>query len=374
VRACLACLLIVLAACPGPGAGEDPAPDAAPPDAEPYCVDWPVPEGLFDPHQGICTERTCYDDPSPDLAACPGPCDGLGEAECLTTSACRALYDASANFSVAFWKCAGTAPSGPLSGTSCYGLGTAECSRHDDCAAVHYYVDVPEYGLKFDYCAPERWTEVDACAGVDCGTGRHCELQCHPCSADAPEPCWQLCHAACQPDPGTTCDTVTCPSGSHCEEVCTGELDVADARSCVTECRPDQPLSNESCIHSASCPPCPEGFWQGSAAQCTGTCIVSEACGSPAPGDCFGTVTCGEAPPPCPDGMTPGVLDGCYTGHCIPTEICDPATRSCESKTTEAACLEAAPYYCVPVYAGTGCTCAGSAECECETWTFSRCE
>jgi len=52
--------------------------------------------------------------------------------------------------------CVGTAPSGPVNGTACAGLDAHECSRHDDCIAVHYYVDVPAWGLKFDYCAPER--------------------------------------------------------------------------------------------------------------------------------------------------------------------------------------------------------------------------
>ena len=39
-------------------------------------------------------------------------------------------------------------------------------------------------------------------------------------------------------------------------------------------------------------------------------------------GSCVGTLTCDIAQPPCPDGTTPGIANGCYTLACIPNELC----------------------------------------------------
>lgn len=39
-------------------------------------------------------------------------------------------------------------------------------------------------------------------------------------------------------------------------------------------------------------------------------------------GRCFDPVTCADPPPSCPADTTPGALDGCYTGSCIPNEYC----------------------------------------------------
>ena len=39
-------------------------------------------------------------------------------------------------------------------------------------------------------------------------------------------------------------------------------------------------------------------------------------------GRCFDSVTCADPPPTCPADTTPGALDGCYTGSCIPNEYC----------------------------------------------------
>jgi hypothetical protein len=68
----------------------------------------------------------------PDWALCYQACEGLGEATCKTTSGCRAIYEGSV-----FHECWGTAQSGPVQGGNCTALDAQECSRHDDCIAIH---------------------------------------------------------------------------------------------------------------------------------------------------------------------------------------------------------------------------------------------
>jgi hypothetical protein len=39
-------------------------------------------------------------------------------------------------------------------------------------------------------------------------------------------------------------------------------------------------------------------------------------------GTCTGAVTCTTTAPTCPGDRTPGVANGCYTGACIPNDLC----------------------------------------------------
>jgi hypothetical protein len=43
------------------------------------------------------------------------------------------------------------------------------------------------------------------------------------------------------------------------------------------------------------------------------------------PGACYGEVLCDAPAPACPTGRTPGIDGGCYTGACIPDDLCGPA-------------------------------------------------
>jgi len=40
------------------------------------------------------------------------------------------------------------------------------------------------------------------------------------------------------------------------------------------------------------------------------------------PGTCTGSVVCDRIPPSCPTGPTPGITGGCYSGACIPLDLC----------------------------------------------------
>jgi len=77
-----------------------------------------------------------------DWAQCDGYCESLDEATCTATDSCRAIYgctfDAAGTCTAnTFSACWGIPPTGPVFGTPCTGLDAQECSRHNDCSAVH---------------------------------------------------------------------------------------------------------------------------------------------------------------------------------------------------------------------------------------------
>ena len=78
-----------------------------------------------------------------DWAVCFGSCQGYSETDCLAASGCRAAYidpcagAACDDGELQFFECWGVAPSGPVQGGDCDILQADECSRHDDCSAVH---------------------------------------------------------------------------------------------------------------------------------------------------------------------------------------------------------------------------------------------
>lgn len=408
----------------------------------------------------------------PNWASCPTACEGLDELTCQRTDGCRATYwldscppwaDCDALFTPVFDECVGAAP-GPVDYESCDGLNAEQCSQDDDCAAVYTstWEDEAGGGSTFSYCQPEPWVEgcysdeecpagyqctsetdclpppgcedgmdcpavcygqcvpVGACATVDCGPGYHCEEQCYGGGGgdgDAPEP--SFCEAFCVPDEPTECLDAMCEPGTHCETVCYEECDPSGVCTawCTSQCVPDVPNGCElidcapgyhceevcpdcppdgsdcggtcsatcvpdgtmnpgECTGDVFCdalpPTCPSGTVPGILDGCwTGFCIPESACGPDDPGQCYLPVACDMAPPSCPAGTTPGVGDNaCYTGYCIPEWACG-TSASCESLTTEWECAARAD--CVPLYNGAGCTCYPDGTCECLEWEFERC-
>jgi len=82
-------------------------------------------------------------EPIPTWAYCYGECDGLDEWTCRAATACRATYDeacytgnGACTLVDAYLGCHGTDMTGPVEG-SCSGLDAFECSRHNDCIALH---------------------------------------------------------------------------------------------------------------------------------------------------------------------------------------------------------------------------------------------
>ena len=80
------------------------------------------------------------------------------------------------------------------------------------------------------------------------------------------------------------------------------------------ECSRD---SNCTALHS-SADNCPEG----DAYNCPREFELCIPEGSD-PGECYAEAQCDSIAPPCPSGTTAGVLNGCWSGACIPTHLCN---------------------------------------------------
>lgn len=95
--------------------------------------------------------------------------------------------------------------------------------------------------------------------------------------------------------------------------------------SCMPELRPLDPGTCDGQVLCRAAPPaCPTGTVPGILNGCySGYCIPDADCGPKDPGTCdAGGVRCNLAPPACPTGTEPGVKDGCWSGYCIPDAAC----------------------------------------------------
>ena len=199
----------------------------------------------------------------------------------------------------------------------------------------------------------------------------------------APTPTWGYCESQC-----TGLDEATCIETSACRAIYVGG-DTVTYADCwaVDQTGPIQGggcdgLDATTCSMHDDCsavhlPACDDGSGAGGAEAPVDTCAtpgvfgfcIAEGAG-PVPGECEGEVTCDQIAPDCPDGTTPGIADGCYTGYCIPLEDCE-AAPACAELADEASCVERVD--CTPIYEGVDCTC-DDVECTCADWTFSSCE
>jgi hypothetical protein len=182
----------------------------------------------------------------------------------------------------------------------------------------------------------------------------------------------------CVPDDPATCAAVDCGPGYDCVEVCDAMAPTAGGLvppgQCYPQCVPvggggDPGACTGQVLCNALPPACPANTTPGILNGCwTGYCIPNADCGPLDPGTC-GQAACATLPPACPANTVPGVKNGCWSGYCIPQSAC--ATATCETLTTEAACASRAD--CTPVYSGGNCTCYPGG-CTCEDLTFARCE
>jgi hypothetical protein len=222
--------------------------------------------------------------------------------------------------------------------------------------------------------------------------------------------CYTCTDGGCVPEgagDGWTCnDNSQCGIGCYCDDqglcqetgTCTAateEVDCADGFVCDDRgsCVPEG--SDGSCTGDASCP---AGTYCDEAA---GSCVPTQGCtaedqcadgyecdedrGVCVPFDpslvhCQADVTCPAAPPVCANGTNPGIVDGCWTGECVPDAACsDGVPFECRDLSTEAGCLANAA--CDPVYRGINCTnsqgascTSGTAQCTCESFAYDECE
>jgi hypothetical protein len=254
---------------------------------------------------------------SPGWAFCDGYCETLDEVTCWATSGCRGAYIEGATGELSFYQCWGTDQSGPIQGGGCDGLDAYSCSLHDDCIAVH---------------------DGDAFCGAG-GDGEADQAVPEPCSVIG----W---FEYCADEP------VGCYSDGKC---------AADERCNAA----DICLVPPGCADSDG-----DGLIDCEAA-CYGFCVPDDV---PDPGECWAEVFCDGLEPVCPEGTTPGIKDGCYTGYCIPLSECEdppPPPPACNTLTTEDACI--ARDDCSPYYEGIDCTCDAAGNCVCADWVFVSC-
>jgi len=315
-----------------------------------------------------CGPCPAVDVAQPDWGACYSKCSDLDEQSCFVTSGCFAAYldDPAADGKRQFWGCWETAPSGPVQG-QCSNQDAQNCSRHDDCIAIYSGTTDAQNtnyaGTSFLQCAPEPSTYcID---DSECGANARCDhATCYP-SPTCPEcptcgacPDSNTCYGVCVPTDPMACDVIDCGPGYHCEEQCyPGPMSY-----CEPVCVQDQTCANVDCGPGYTCS-------EVCTTDSNGMTSCSPVCVPQNPGDCYGPVSCDALPPACPMGTVPGVLDGCWSGYCIPQSQCPLA--ACGTLTTESACV--ARMDCMPIYEGTDCTCYPNG-CECQVLTYERCE
>jgi len=177
--------------------------------------------------------------------------------------------------------------------------------------------------------APQRNPESLTCQSFGSG----CLPECGPCPALdlVPTPSWGFC--------GSACDSLSedaCSKDASCRVV--KDAACAVSGTCATTylgCFPtdqftDPALScfaaqdGSTCSRSAGCTAYhrPAGTTDPTASRTFAMCAPE----GQAPGNCYSAVVCNRPAPVCPAQTTPGVANGCYTGGCIPLDVCESRT------------------------------------------------
>lgn len=183
--------------------------------------------------------------------------------------------------------------------------------------------------------APLRNPETLTCDSQ--GTGV-CRPECGPCplaEAAASDlvapPTWGVC--------GSTCEGLSeaaCAQDAGCRVVKDAECAVSGTCNGFLGCFPTDQLTRTdvdcftafdgaTCSQSAACTAYHRSH--GTANARSPVLVREFAMCAPegqAPGSCHGVVACDRAAPACPTQTMPGIANGCYTGACIPLDVCGP--------------------------------------------------
>lgn len=164
--------------------------------------------------------------------------------------------------------------------------------------------------------------------------GGGCDLGCGPCPAIdlAPIPTWGFCNGVCE-----ALNEAACTQEPGCRVI--KDAACAITGGCLTDfigCFP----TDQSTDPSIDCFAARDGFTCSRNAACTAyhratppnAAAIAQiarpfalcAPEGQAPGTCYGAVVCARPPPACPAGTRAGVANSCYTGACIPLDVCEP--------------------------------------------------
>jgi hypothetical protein len=238
----------------------------------------------------------------PDWGSCTSYCEGLPEFDCTSADGCRAIYITSGGVRE-FAACWATAQSGPLRGGVCEGRDAQECSRFDDCSAVHE--NAAEQPGAFRSCVTETICDPSfdqatpllrnpQTGGCEYGSGGGGLVD--PCASGAGAP------------PAPLADWGEC--GSVCEAYDEATCAAADG------CRP---------IHANVCPPWADCY----AVQFVGCWPIAPS-GPATPGGCEGL-----------DAYQCSLHNDCLAEHdqdwtgCLPDTPCTPAVTTFLACRTE---------------------------------------
>lgn len=310
----------------------------------------------------------------------------------LTLAGCDIYFGPTTGSDCAEWGC-DQEPSWPGEPPPDPGTPGGACQSNTDCAPGCFCDDN-------NTCAESGFCEAD----WDCPVDFTCEDERATCvpGSDSEPPPPPACENDSQCPGGSYCDlaTATCvPSwGCMTNEECGPGWECNAEGTCVpVSCDQDADCfegcacqtDSGQCVETGFCDentPCPD--WCDAAGNCTpmecdparNTCTwpQSEPEPEPDPASCAGPLTCSVAAPACADGETPAILDGCYTGECIPLAECDVAPLArCERIENPNQCLSRPD--CEPFYVGRDCYCDGapcvcsdpSMDCTCTEWEYS---
>lgn len=179
--------------------------------------------------------------------------------------------------------------------------------------------------------APQRNPDTLTCEAFG---GGGCLPQCGPCPAIdlAPLPTWGFC--------GSTCESLSadaCAKDAGCRVVKNAAC-VASG-TCATDFAGCFPV-DQTADPALDCFAATDGFTCSRSGACTAYHRVSAGSDATAPrafamcvpedrspGTCHGQVLCTRAAPVCPAQSVPAVSNGCYTGGCIPQDLCEPPAK-----------------------------------------------
>lgn len=185
--------------------------------------------------------------------------------------------------------------------------------------------------------APQRNPDQLTCESF--GGGGTCNPECGPCPlsgekdpALAPIPSWGFCFSACESHDETACaadDACRVIKDARCAIDGTCETDFLGCVSTDQFIDPSVDCTavtdGESCSRNPAC----TAYHTSSGCSITSgdpTCANQfEFCGPEGrgAGKCFEQAACDRVAPPCPQGTTAGVADGCFTDVCIPNDLCE---------------------------------------------------